>query len=572
MANSLDELGNILQELKINLKNDVIQSNAKLYASSFNYGELQNVIDKYIINFNIIQNLYTSEIISKIYQKTSELLRYTNDEYMILSITKFINCANFLIEISKSTTDLNIVNSTATIKQENKIFNILYLYSQPLTYGMNAFHGNEFFKALKQKFNVNAFVCVSMQIDITNEEILHIESLVNKYQVVIIEGELTKIPQNIMREFLDSGGIAIFLDECQLSNEGEFKAHNEILHNLQFPALRHVTFDGDFPDRNFAHSIPHFMPIRAFDEQNQLDGGRTFAIKIDDDYFDGHDARLKPIFANIEKIVTSASEQITTLGKSFSILHGNKTTRMLISDSFWDGDIYHTNCAYQDYGNGVRCLVTGSIWYDTLIKKYTPNDNVQFLVNLVSFFIDMQLDKHHIKPLKIFSNLTLDNKPQITHKEIKMQNKVGNKVFIVHGHDTAVKHEVARFIGSVGLEVIILHEQANSGKTIIEKIEAYTDVGFGIVLYTPCDFGGVATNTTEHKPRARQNVVFEHGYLMAKLGRERVCALVKYQTETPSDIDGVIYTLFDKDGAWKIKLANELKNSGYDIDLNKILT
>jgi predicted nucleotide-binding protein len=42
----------------------------------------------------------------------------------------------------------------------------------------------------------------------------------------------------------------------------------------------------------------------------------------------------------------------------------------------------------------------------------------------------------------------------------------------------------------VNLEPIILHEQANQGKTIIEKFEAHAGVGFAIVLLTQ----GVATS------------------------------------------------------------------------------
>ena len=64
-----------------------------------------------------------------------------------------------------------------------------------------------------------------------------------------------------------------------------------------------------------------------------------------------------------------------------------------------------------------------------------------------------------------------------------------SKVFIVHGHDELAKTEIARFIEKLNLIPIILHEQANSGKTIIEKIEEHSNVGFGVVLYTPCDVG-----------------------------------------------------------------------------------
>ena len=143
------------------------------------------------------------------------------------------------------------------------------------------------------------------------------------------------------------------------------------------------------------------------------------------------------------------------------------------------------------------------------------------------------------------------------------------KAFIVHGHDELAKEETARFVEKLGLEAIILHEQASGGDTIIEKIERYSNVGFGIVLYTPCDLGK-SKNDLDLKNRARQNVIFEHGYLIGKIGRRNVCALVKEEIEKPNDISGVVYINMDKNGSWKIALAKEMKNAGYHIDLNKI--
>ena len=145
------------------------------------------------------------------------------------------------------------------------------------------------------------------------------------------------------------------------------------------------------------------------------------------------------------------------------------------------------------------------------------------------------------------------------------------KVFIVHGHDDLAKLECARFVEKMGFDSIILHEQISSGRTIIEKIEEYSNVGFGIVLYTPCDVGAKNDENTISQPRARQNVVFEHGFLMGKLGRNNVCALVKGKIETPTDISGIVYILMDEYGAWKLKLAKEMQNSGYGIDINKML-
>lgn len=145
-----------------------------------------------------------------------------------------------------------------------------------------------------------------------------------------------------------------------------------------------------------------------------------------------------------------------------------------------------------------------------------------------------------------------------------------SKVFIVHGHDNAAKEAVARFVEKIGLEAIILHEQASSGNTIIEKIEANSNVGFAIVLYTPCDVGASKGEKDQLKPRARQNVVFEHGYLIGKIGRKNVCALVKGNIETPNDISGVVYIKMEEGDSWKFAVAKEMKACGYEVDLNKI--
>lgn len=152
-------------------------------------------------------------------------------------------------------------------------------------------------------------------------------------------------------------------------------------------------------------------------------------------------------------------------------------------------------------------------------------------------------------------------------KEISMDR---SKVFIVHGKDDLAKTEAARLIEKLGLSAVILHEQASTGKTIIEKIEEYTNVGFALVLYTPCDVGSVLGDA-DTKPRARQNVVFEHGYLIAKLGRKNVCALVKGKVEIPNDISGVVYVPFDTHGAWHLAVAKELRSAGYNIDMNKVV-
>jgi predicted nucleotide-binding protein len=145
------------------------------------------------------------------------------------------------------------------------------------------------------------------------------------------------------------------------------------------------------------------------------------------------------------------------------------------------------------------------------------------------------------------------------------------RVFLVHGHDEAAKHTVARFLGQLHLAPIVLSEQANEGRTIIEKFEAHSDVGFAVVLMTPDDEGCPMDTHTAPQPRARQNVVLELGYFLGKLGRKRVAVLYKESVELPSDYHGVIYTPMDEGDGWKLKLAKELRQAGMAVDLNDAL-
>jgi hypothetical protein len=145
-----------------------------------------------------------------------------------------------------------------------------------------------------------------------------------------------------------------------------------------------------------------------------------------------------------------------------------------------------------------------------------------------------------------------------------------NKIFIVHGHDEGALNGLARFLEKLKLEVIILKEQPNQGRTIIEKYEASAaEVGFAVVLLTPDDVGSAASAEGQSQ-RARQNVIFELGYFAGKLGRGRVCLLRKGNVEIPSDLFGIVYTEMDAAEGWKQALVKELKAAKLDFDANKM--
>jgi len=143
-----------------------------------------------------------------------------------------------------------------------------------------------------------------------------------------------------------------------------------------------------------------------------------------------------------------------------------------------------------------------------------------------------------------------------------------SKVFIVHGHDEAAREMVARYIERLGLQPIILHEQANRGRTVIEKLEHYGNVGFAVILLTPDDEGRAKQEGAQLRDRARQNVILELGYFIGLLGRSHVCALHKGSVEIPTDYVGVVFVPLDDGGGWRLHLARELKSANYDIDMN----
>ena len=148
----------------------------------------------------------------------------------------------------------------------------------------------------------------------------------------------------------------------------------------------------------------------------------------------------------------------------------------------------------------------------------------------------------------------------------------GDKIFVVHGHDEAAKHKIARFITDLDLTATVLDEQPSRGQTIIDKFEEHAEeAGFAIVLLTADDICTPKNKKDESKPRARQNVILELGYFLCGLGRERVRILYEESVELPSDIYGISYVPMDERGAWRLDLAREMVSVGMMVDMNKLL-
>lgn len=171
--------------------------------------------------------------------------------------------------------------------------------------------------------------------------------------------------------------------------------------------------------------------------------------------------------------------------------------------------------------------------------------------------------------LKGIHAITKNKKAPSQKQPTRTTNSDNNHlVFVVHGRDETLLHQTARFLEKLLLKPIVLFEQPGKGKTIIEKIEHYGNVTFAVVLLTPDDVGKLASEDGDGLPRARQNVILEFGYFLGRLGREHVAVLYDKSVELPSDYRGVEYIAVDAAGAWKLKLASELKAAKLPVDLN----
>lgn len=260
-------------------------------------------------------------------------------------------------------------------------------------------------------------------------------------------------------------------------------------------------------------------------------------------------------------LIKSRSEVEKTINNYID--KGNNILRYFNKDNFNSWRSYMSEFLKQAFDNP-----------DNEYRKSFVEAGVPIMYTNLTDFHQVAVDELNAKILNL-SNLKqkLELIPCEVKEDMNTVIKCDSKrIFIVHGHDTALKVTVARILEKLDLEPVILHEQKNNGKTIIEKFESNADnCGFAVILLTADDWGYPEEKKDDSKRhRARQNVVFEMGFFMGKLGRDRVFLLLDNDVEKPGDLDGIIYHPTDNE-TWKYDLVKELKSSGYDVDANKII-
>jgi predicted nucleotide-binding protein len=152
------------------------------------------------------------------------------------------------------------------------------------------------------------------------------------------------------------------------------------------------------------------------------------------------------------------------------------------------------------------------------------------------------------------------------HATDRLRADAPTSVFIVHGHDEVARLKVQNFLHKLRLDPIVLHDERNQGRAIIEKLEREAQrAQFAIVLLSPDDKGCRRADDT-FNPRARQNIIFEWGLFVGLLGRDKVCALCTGSVEMPSDVNGIAWESME--GHWEARVAKEMQAAGLRVDLN----
>lgn len=188
-----------------------------------------------------------------------------------------------------------------------------------------------------------------------------------------------------------------------------------------------------------------------------------------------------------------------------------------------------------------------------LFVKRDYNDNIY------------NFNKTFIEYLGEVLNDIIKANPELEREEISKTK--GDYVFIIHGHDNDLKREVQILLQNAGVNNVVLHEQPDKGRTIIDKLIEESEIaGYAIALLSPDDI------TENGGKRARQNVILEIGYFMGRLGKSRIRMVSKESIEIPSDLQGILYEKHDENGAWKIKLLKEIQAAGIYVDLQNAIS
>lgn len=367
------------------------------------------------------------------------------------------------------------------------------------------------------------------------------------------------------------------------------KIVNTLIQRTELASIQwQVDSDGSYLTKMDGTKYAIALDTYLYDESHEYFGYRLFVLH--GSWIELANEKEDPVFADelselgegLKRLYNIARKECAgkaDVSNGFSAIIADSELEELSVDSIRKKEKNYLATINQTHENSAEAISAFHDWYTSakilFDRHFDPSDR-EF-----NAFCDVDTSGNghtllHVYHMIISSCSVLLDRIARSEKPEAMINAstkpTSNEVFVVHGHDSAMKESVRNILMKFGLKPIILADEPNEGKTIIEKFEAHSQkTEYAVVLLSDEEDRGHAQNERKGKPKARQNVILELGYFIGKLTRKRVCVLKKKNVETPSDILGVGYTEYVQDSKdWQLRLADELISAGYNVDKNFI--
>jgi predicted nucleotide-binding protein len=226
--------------------------------------------------------------------------------------------------------------------------------------------------------------------------------------------------------------------------------------------------------------------------------------------------------------------------------------------------------------NPNKVIKTVIFWsYQTADKLTLPNQENLVVAKDKKYLIEnILLGKVKGAYLCTEKFLSSIEKTRTPNQQAISDSDVRRRVFVVCGTDAEMKQAVANSLIKLRLVPVVMCEEPSQGRKIVARFQEYSDVSFAVVLLSPDDSVYVKDEPpTKRKLKPRQDVVFELGFLLGKLGKGNVLVFFRECSnfEIPTDFEGIKAVAFDDRDSWRLALIRELTKCGYNVDANRIL-
>ncbi len=129
----------------------------------------------------------------------------------------------------------------------------------------------------------------------------------------------------------------------------------------------------------------------------------------------------------------------------------------------------------------------------------------------------------------------------VERRPVASRSKRAKQVFLSGGRNLRTTFQVRQDLLAAGFEVVTLEERSSMGLSTLEKLDEIVSESAAAVVILE----GRSEEVGGGYRRAQPNTLMELGYLLGKLGREKVFVLLDDFVEVPSGLAGIQFEVVD---------------------------